>query len=394
VEQRRGCSLGLVRVPLLRPLCAAFTIWAVVLTGLSLDAQERKPPVAGDPGTSLSAASTGEAIYRAACVTCHGPDGKGSSRTIVGFDTPLPDFTDCGFATAEADVDWHAVVHEGGRIRGLDRHMPAFGDALSSLQIATVVGYIRHFCGDDAWPRGDLNFPRPLFTEKAFPENELVYTNTITRGDEPAVGNEVVYERRFGARNQIEVVVPVDTARQDGKWYGGLGDVALAFRRTFLANAGTGTIAAGGGEVAVPTGNADRGLGNGYSVFEPFGMVGQALPHSAFLQMHAGLEIPSDNTKAPKGAYLRTAIGFSYMADRGFGRSWSPQVEVLMAHPFGETTEWDLVPQLQVSLSKIQHVVVAGGVRIPLNARDERGTAIVAYLLWDWFDGPFTSFWK
>ena len=65
-----------------------------------------------------------------------------------------------------------------------------------------------------------------------------------------------------------------------------------------------------------------------------------------------------------------------------------------MAHPFGETTEWDLVPQLQVSLSKIQHVVVAGGVRIPLNARDERGTAIVAYLLWDWFDGPFTSFWK
>jgi hypothetical protein len=189
-------------------------------------------------------------------------------------------------------------------------------------------------------------------------------------------------------------VVPVDTARQDGKWYGGLGDVALAFRRTFLANAGTGTIAAGGAEVAFPTGNADRGLGNGYSVFEPFGMVGQALPHSAFLQMHAGLEIPSDNTKAPKGAYLRTAIGFSYMADRGFGRSWSPQVEVLMAHPFGETTEWDLVPQLQVSLSKIQHVVVAGGVRIPLNARDERGTAIVAYLLWDWFDGPFTSFWK
>ena len=117
MEQRRGCSLGLVPVPLLRPLCAAFTIWAVVLTGLSIDAQERKPPVAGDPGTSLSEASTGEAIYRAACVTCHGPDGKGSSRTIVGFDTPLPDFTDCGFATAEADVDWHAVVHEGGRIR-------------------------------------------------------------------------------------------------------------------------------------------------------------------------------------------------------------------------------------------------------------------------------------
>jgi hypothetical protein len=52
------------------------------------------------------------------------------------------------------------------------------------------------------------------------------------------------------------------------------------------------------------------------------------------------------------------------------------------------------VPQLQVSLSKIQHVMVAGGVRIPANVRRERGTAVVTYLLWDWFDGPFTSFWK
>jgi hypothetical protein len=91
---------------------------------------------------------------------------------------------------------------------------------------------------------------------------------------------------------------------------------------------------------------------------------------------------------------VRAAIGFTHMGDRGFGRSWSPQVEVLMAHPFGEKAEWDVVPQLQVSLSKLQHVMLAGGVRIPVNARDQRGTAIVTYLLWDWFDGPFTSFWK
>ena len=82
------------------------------------------------------------------------------------------------------------------------------------------------------------------------------------------------------------------------------------------------------------------------------------------------------------------------MSDRGFGRSWSPQVEVLWARPFGERSEWDVVPQLQVSLSKLQHVVVAAGVRVPVNARDDRGTSIVTYLLWDWFDGPFTSFWK
>jgi len=369
-------------------------MWAVVLTVLCVRAEQREPLARADPSPGLSDASTGEAIYRAACVTCHGPDGKGSPRSTVGFDTPLPDFTDCAFATAEAEVDWHAVVHEGGRIRGLNRRMPAFGDALTAAQIDAVVGYLRHFCGNGAWPHGDLNFPRAIFTEKAFPENEVVYTNSITRGDAAAVGNEVVYERRFGARNQMEAVVPANALRQENGWTGGLGDVALAFRRTFVANLQTGTIAAAGGEVAFPTGDADRGLGNGYHVFEPFGMLGQALPHNAFLQVHGGIEIPSDASQAGKEAYLRTAIGFTHMADRGFGRSWSPQLEVLMAHPFAGDAEWDVVPQLQVSLSKIQHVVVAGGVRIPVNARDERGTAVVTYLLWDWFDGPFTSFWK
>ena len=338
--------------------------------------------------------ATGQEIYKAACITCHGPDGKGSPRTVVGFDTQLPDFTDCAFATAEADVDWHAVVHEGGRIRGLSHRMPAFGDALTAGQIAAAVEYVRHFCADAAWPRGDLNFPRAIFTEKAFPENEVVLTNTVTRGNEAAVGNEIVYERRFGVRNQIEAVVPIATAKAGNDWESGLGDVAFAFRRTLFVSLPRGTIAAAGAEVAFPTGDAERGLGNGHHIFEPFAMAGQALPGGAFLQLHGGLEIPSDQDEAPKEAYLRTALGLTHMADRGFGRSWSPQVEVLFARPFGEAAEWDVVPQLQVSLSKIQHVVIAAGVRVPVTQRDERGAAFVSYLLWDWFDGPFTKFWK
>ena len=118
--------------------------------------------------------------YRAACATCHGPDGRGSAKSVVGFDVPLPDFSDCAFATAEPDPDWEAVVHEGGPIRGLDRHMPAFGDALSRDDIALAVGHVRTFCTEAAWPRGDLNLPRAFFTEKAFPENESVWVTTFT----------------------------------------------------------------------------------------------------------------------------------------------------------------------------------------------------------------------
>lgn len=68
---------------------------------------------------------------RDACSTCHGLDGAGAPKTILGFDAGLADFGDCTFVTGERDPDWCAMVHEGGTIRGLDRHMPAFGDARS-----------------------------------------------------------------------------------------------------------------------------------------------------------------------------------------------------------------------------------------------------------------------
>ena len=52
------------------------------------------------------------------------------------------------------------------------------------------------------------------------------------------------------------------------------------------------------------------------------------------------------------------------------------------------------MPQVQVSLSKLQHVLVNVGVRVPLNQRDERKPQVADLLLWDWFDGGFFQFWK
>ncbi len=47
-----------------------------------------------------------------------------------------------------------------------------------------------------------------------------------------------------------------------------------------------------------------------------------------------------------------------------------------------------------MTLSKIQHVRVAAGARIPVTQREERHTQALVYLLWDWFDGGFFEFWK
>lgn len=374
--------------------------WALLLpAAIALCLARPRPAGAqgagADPRPALPVNHTAADVYHAACATCHGDDGKGAPRERLGNIEP-PDFTDCAFASAEADPDWQAVVHEGGPVRGLSRHMPAFGDALPASDIALAVAHVRTFCREPAWPRGDLNFPRAFFTEKAFPENEAVWTMNVTGSGERSIGNAFVYERRFGARNQIELVAPVDfVPADDGTRARGLGDVAVAFKRALFSSMTSGTIAAAGAEMAFPTGREDRGLGNGFGIVEPFAMWGQMLPGNSFLQMHGGIEIPT-SVRGDTEPYLRTAIGTTFAQHHGFGRAWSPQVEVLWARPAGSDSEWDVVPQIQVTLSKLQHVIAAGGVRIPANHRGTEGrrTEAVVYLLWDWFDGGFFEFWK
>lgn len=53
-----------------------------------------------------------------------------------------------------------------------------------------------------------------------------------------------------------------------------------------------------------------------------------------------------------------------------------------------------MVPQMQVSLSKLQHVLLNVGVRIPVNERETRKPEVLTYVLWDWFDGGLFRFWR
>ena len=136
---------------------------------------------------------TGAEVWEAACAACHGADGAGQPRAVLGFDVRVPDLRDCTFATSEPTPDWFAVIHEGGPVRGLDRMMPAYGGALGDEEIARVVDYPRGFCRQlPDWPLGDLNLPRALFTEKAFPENEAVLTSAIALRGPGSVVSELI----------------------------------------------------------------------------------------------------------------------------------------------------------------------------------------------------------
>lgn len=341
---------------------------------------------------------TGKEIYEAACIACHGPNGKGTLRSTIGFEPPVtfPDFSDCKGASGERDYDWTATIHEGGPGRGFSPIMPSFAEALSPDEIHKVVAYLRTFCSNGSWPHGDLNLPRALVTEKAFPENETVITAAFNATGGPGVSTSVVYERRIRSRNQIEVTVPIEFVHSDtGTWYGGFGDVGLGMKRVIYHNAQHGSIFSLQGELAIPTGNKNRNLGTGVSTFETFAAFGQMLPGKTFLQLQGGAELPVNTKIAPQAVFGRAAFGKSFAQNRGYGRSWTPMVEILTDRDLltGAKTNLDLAPQMQVSLSKRQHIMADVGVRLPANNTAGRGTQILFYVLWDWFDGGLREGW-
>jgi mono/diheme cytochrome c family protein len=336
---------------------------------------------------------SGAEIYQSACAACHGADGRGAPRATVGFKTPLPDFTSCAFSTAEPDVDWIATVHLGGRGRGLDRNMPAFGEALSGTEIDRVVAYVRGFCASRRWPAGNLNLPRPLVTDKAFPDNEAFVTTSVPVGFTDRVDTRFEFERRLGPRSQYEVTVPFNVVRWPGGWNQGLGDINLGFKQVVVASARRGAIVSGGVDMTFPTGKETDGLGNRLVTMEPFGVYSQALPFNAFLHAQAGIDIPLNNQAALNEVFWRVAGGQTYTQAR-WGRAWSPIVELVGARDleFGERIRWDLIPELHVTLSRRQHVMASGGVRLPLTIRT-RNKTVIASLLWDWSQGSLFSGW-
>ncbi|PWN05517.1 c-type cytochrome [Rhodohalobacter mucosus] len=345
--------------------------------------------------TMTESPMSGKELYVQACSNCHGMDGKGGSVKQLGLQTPPADFTDCNFANREPDGDWIAVAHQGGPVRGFSTEMPAFGEALSVGELQKIMDHVRTFCTNKNWPRGELNLPRALVTEKAYPEDEVVVSSFIDVENEGAVINEIVYEQRFGMRNQIEIVLPFGYSQMPGGgWNGGhLGDLAVGVKRVFYHNYNSGTIFSLTGEVIVPTGDSATAFGKGTTVLEPFASFGQLLPAGGFLHVQTGLEYPMLQDKAGNEAFWRAALGKSINPDP-WGRTWSPMVEMLGSKELesGTRVHWDLVPQMQITLNKRQHVMLNVGYRIPVDDAG-RDSQIMIYVLWDWFDGGFFEGW-
>jgi hypothetical protein len=71
-------------------------------------------------------------------------------------------------------------------------------------------------------------------------------------------------------------------------------------------------------------------------------------------------------------------------------------VEIIADRDFeeGARTNWDVVPEVQIPVSRRMHILGAVGLRVPLNNRADRPKQLLFYLLWDYADGGLTEGWR
>jgi mono/diheme cytochrome c family protein len=381
-----------VRWPALAPGCRVWV--AVFLLGLgctALSAQTLKYAKHPD-------AVHGETVYRSGCIACHGDRGTGAPQTSTEFVRPdtFPNFTWCDQTTPEPDITWKAIIVHGGPGRGFSTIMPAFGDLLSDNDINDVIAYLRSLCTNPHWPRGELNLPRAIVTEKAFPEDEFVLSTTVNASGAPGFTTDYIHEESFGAKTQLEVDLPQHDEDQNHQWQNGVGDITFGLKRVLWSSLHTGSIVSLQGGVLPPTGDSKRGFGAGTTTFEPFLSADQLFKTNTWVQFQMGAELPVDPKKSPQSLFYYTALGQTLAGDHRLGREWSPMVELLANRDLvdGAKTDWDVLPEMQVTISKRQHIRADIGYRAPFTDTAGRQGQVDFYILWDWGDGKLWEGWK
>jgi hypothetical protein len=335
--------------------------------------------------------TTAPEMWTAWCARCHAEDGSG--KVIEPTITVEPmDFTDCKVASAEPDADWERAIAKGGPGVGLSSQMPAFEDSLTPAQIGALAAHLRGFCTDARWPSGNTNFPRPILTEKVFPENEFLLVPAVSHLNEspaPSITEATltaIYERRVGKRSMIEIAVPVVATNSLIAWTSGIGDVAVAIKHAIYARGNAPRIVSVGLEAVLPSGDRFKDHGSGTPIFEPFVSAG-AMLRDWYLQSQFKVELPADRLRADRAMAYNAYVGRDVSAAPD---TWTFGVELHgeVAFPYlGVTSHLaSVTPQVRKGLTGTGALAAAGGVMLPLNKPDAQGVRWVGYLLWEYLE--------
>lgn len=327
-------------------------------------------------------------LYQRACAPCHGADGGGISPDHPNYKTfkrPPADLSDPLFNSREPAADWFLVIKYGGPKIGLSQQMPAYEQALSDERIDELVAYLKTLADSARFPPGDLNFLRSIATIKAFPEDEGLILNRYTKGKDEApdsLRTTIYYARRFGARYQGEV--KLSHLNPEGS-SATLEELELGFKWAVHDNLEKLVLYTLGIEAALPLEDDDAS-----DEIIPYFSVAKGISDKVTFQGTLKGKLPVDDV----GEGEATLSGVFHYMPSVWPRSASPALELTVTEPFPSEadTEFTVIPQLYVGLSKLGHVALAVGVELPVTEL-EYDYRIRTFLLWDIADGPLWIGW-
>jgi mono/diheme cytochrome c family protein len=348
-------------------------------------AQPSKGQASGDDPSTWDS----QTLYARACAACHGPNGEGiapDAPIYQNFDPPPADLTDPLFNSREPAADWFKVIKYGGARLGLSQQMPAYGQALSDEQIEDLVAYLKTLAGSTRHPQGDLNYPRPIRTIKAFPEDEVLLIGRFEDRPPEEKGDSqrgtLYFAGRFARRWQYEIKATATSFDETESEE----EIELGLKWTVLASVERRVLGAVGAELEVPLGSDDES-----EVFIPYFSLGKALGETILFQSTVRTPLPVDEV----GDGEIELSGIFQWVPSPWPRGFMPGLEGIVKTPFDSDqgdTEWSVIPQVLVGLTKGGHVAASLGVEVP-GSDQPWDYRVHFFLTWDYADGPFWKGW-
>lgn len=251
----------------------------------------------------------GREVFEKHCVSCHGADGKGTGRLAADLPVRPADLTDCKLTDEDPVLLGQGVIRHGGPHIGRSLAMPPFGTVLSDSDIVDVAHYVRTLCADPDWVPRELDFPHPLITSKAFPEQHLTVGGRFGRNGTSIDEYIGRLEYRVNGLTNIGIMARgLYIAPNIGSTVSGLGDTVLSVNRVLAFSTRYRALVGAGLDLALPTGDDRRGLGSGGVVFEP-GLRAGVDWKQVVVQVAGALAVPAGTSNSKSQANFDVAIG-------------------------------------------------------------------------------------
>ncbi len=139
-RQMTSATAARIALPVLLALLAPI--------GCGKDPAPSPAPTAPAPApTAAAVALTGEGVFKARCVPCHGESGKGDGAASASLNPKPRDYTNAAWQASVTDADLRKTIVGGGSAVGKSAAMPANPDLEGKPELDQLIAYVRAFKG-------------------------------------------------------------------------------------------------------------------------------------------------------------------------------------------------------------------------------------------------------